>query len=226
MAASAFDFNVGSNTLMLPVAHRCCVDTGRVHTGGWLGETSLAAPGARTHISLAPGFSHQGLEPTWVLRLAFHTRGSNPHQSNAWLFSQTLYEVSGQPSVPLFFSLGQNFLLLAVMVCAVSCVNYRVTGCSFPRCGICVPSSGLGSWWCLYVCSRRASVKLTHNCTPLFCPPELCSFLIKKLVVVAHQLPSEEFARYQHSVLRAAFCGTWFVWGRERVAIWKWSTRV
>ena len=87
MATSAFDFNVGSNTLMLPVAHQCCVDTGRVHTGGWLGETSLAAPGTRTHISLAPGFSHQGLELTWVLRLAFHTRGSNPHQSCAWLFT-------------------------------------------------------------------------------------------------------------------------------------------
>ena len=59
----------------------------RAHTGGWLGETSLAAPGARTHFSLAPGFSHQGLEPTSVLRQAFHTRGSNWRESCAWLFT-------------------------------------------------------------------------------------------------------------------------------------------
>ena len=41
----------------------------------------LFTPRARTHVSLAPGFSHQELEPTSVLRLTFHTRSSNPRQS-------------------------------------------------------------------------------------------------------------------------------------------------
>ena len=116
MAASALDFSVDSNTLMLPVAHRRCVDTEEptlevdlekrlllhqglepisvlhlaFHTRGLNPRQSCArlfTPGARTDVSLAPGFSHQGLEPTSVLRLAFHTRGSNPHQSCAWLFT-------------------------------------------------------------------------------------------------------------------------------------------
>lgn len=75
VAASAVDFNVGSNTLVPPVAHQYCVDTGRDSAleVDWEKETSHAAPGARTHVSLAPDFSHQELEPTSVLRLFSQT---------------------------------------------------------------------------------------------------------------------------------------------------------